>query len=55
MAALEDADVAGDVDGAEPLGDGEAIDGHSEYGCDVGYVGAVTGGRRRREDVGSER
>ena len=55
MAALEDAEVAGDVDGTEPLGDGEAVDCYGQYGRDMCYVGAVAGGWRWREDVRWER
>ena len=55
MTTFEDADVAGDVDGAKPLGYGQAVDGYSECGSDMCYVDAVTSGGRWREDVGWER
>ena len=44
MTTFEDADVAGDADGAKPLGYGQAVDGYSECGSDMCYVDAVTSG-----------
>ena len=51
MATFKNADVPADLDGAEPLGYGEAFDGCSEHGGDVCDVDAVASGGRRRKDV----
>ena len=52
MATFKNSDVPADLDGAEPLGYGEAFDSYSEHRGDVRDVDAVASGRRRREDVG---